>query len=148
MLAQLAHLIVRRRRLVLAAWVVLTLFGAFSAQQVSKRWFESFSIPGYSAYEANQRTLHRFGSGEQAPLVAVFHSNRDVTKATGLERAVKAGAAVNPGTRTSSYWSTGSRAYVSRDGAARLAGLFPAGPPGFRSHVHGKRVRRGASGAA
>src|SRR5262249_10466863 len=55
-LARLAHGIVRRRRAVIAAWVVLTLFGAFSAGQVANRWFESFSIPGYSSYEANQRT--------------------------------------------------------------------------------------------
>ena len=47
LLARLAHLIVRRRRIVIGAWIVLTLFGAYSAQQVSKRWFESFSIPGY-----------------------------------------------------------------------------------------------------
>jgi len=75
MLERLAHVIVRRRKLVIGAWLVLTLFGAFAAKQVSDRWFESFSIPGYSAYEANQRTLHRFGSGEQAPLVAVFHTD-------------------------------------------------------------------------
>jgi len=141
MLARLAHVIVRRRRLVIAAWVVLTLFGAFSAQQVSKRWFESFSIPGYSAYEANQRMLHHFGSGEQAPLVAVFHSSGDVTKSTGLERAVKAAAAVNPGSRTSSYWSTGSRAYISRDGHTAFAEIYPPGTPGFNSKVHIKRVR-------
>src|SRR5438132_54717 len=55
MLASLAHLIVRRRRAVVAVWLALTLFGAYSAGQVSKRWFERFSIPGYSAYEANQR---------------------------------------------------------------------------------------------
>ena len=73
-LARLAHVIVRRRRVVIGAWVVLTLFGAFAAGQVSKRWFESFSIPGYSSYEANQRTLKTFGQGEQAPLVAVFTS--------------------------------------------------------------------------
>jgi uncharacterized membrane protein YdfJ with MMPL/SSD domain len=45
-LATLAHFIVRHRRVVIGAWVVLTVFGAFSASQVSKRWFESFSIPG------------------------------------------------------------------------------------------------------
>ncbi|MGH3000821.1 MAG: hypothetical protein ACRDNM_16120, partial [Gaiellaceae bacterium] len=71
MLARLAHMIVRRRRWVIGAWVALTLFGAFSASQVSKRWFQTFFIPGYSAYEANQRTLERFGTGQQAPLVAV-----------------------------------------------------------------------------
>src|SRR5438067_3349432 len=148
MLAQLAHLIVRRRRLVLAAWVVLTLFGAFSAQQVSKRWFESFSIPGYSAYEANQRTLHRFGSGEQAPLVAVFHTDGDVTKETGLGRAVSEAAAVNSGSRVSSFWSTGSRAYVSSDGHTAFAEIYPPGIPGFSSKVHLDQVRAKLKGAS
>ena len=31
LLARLAHLIVRRRKLVIGAWILLTLFGAFSA---------------------------------------------------------------------------------------------------------------------
>ena len=101
-LARLAHLIVRRRRIVIAAWIVLTLFGAFSAGQVSKRWFESFSIPGYSSYEANQRTLKTFGTGEQAPLVAVFHSDGDITKQPGSRRRSRPAAAVNPGSRDSS----------------------------------------------
>src|SRR3989441_10615009 len=113
-LADLAHWIVRHRRIVIGAWIVLTLFGVFSAQQVSKRWFESFSIPGYSAYEANQRTLKTFGSGEQAPLVAVFHSSGDVTKASGIKNAIAQAAAVNPGSRVSSFWSTRSRAYRSK----------------------------------
>src|SRR6266545_6085948 len=115
MLERLGHLVVRRRKLVIAAWAILTIFGAFSAQQVSKRWFQSFSIPGYSAYEANQRSLKTFGTGEQAPLVAVFQSKGDVTQATGIQEAVAAGAAVNPGSRTSSYFSTRSDAYLSKD---------------------------------
>src|SRR5947207_12159096 len=94
-LAALTHVIVRHRRVVIGAWILLTLFGAFSAGQVSKRWFESFSIPGYSSYEANQRTLKSFGTGEQAPLVAVFHAPGDVTKATGIKTAIAAAAKVN-----------------------------------------------------
>src|SRR3989441_5159650 len=141
MLARLAHLIARHRRAVIGAWVVLTLFGAYSASQVSKRWFESFSIPGYSAYEANQRTLKAFGTGEQAPLVAVFHSPGDVTKATGIKKAVAAAASVNRGSRVSSYWSTGSRAYVSEDGHTAFAEIYPPGTPGFSSTVHIKQVR-------
>src|SRR3954454_22187073 len=141
MLARLAHVIVRRRRAVIGAWIVLTLFGGFSAGQVSKRWFESFSIPGYSAYEANQRTLKTFGTGEQAPLVAVFHSSGDVTKATGIEKAIAAAAKVNPGSRMSSYWSTGSRAYVSKDGHTAFAEIYPPGTPGFTSTTHIADVR-------
>src|SRR3989441_2907155 len=141
MLARLAHLIARHRRAVIGAWVVLTLFGAYSASQVSKRWFESFSIPGYSAYEANQRTLKTFGTGEQAPLVAVFHSSGDVTKATGIKGAIAAAAKVNPGSRVSSYWSTGSRAYISRDGHTAFAEIYPPGTPTFSSSVHIDQVR-------
>ena len=92
MLAGLAHWIAHHRRRVIAVWIVLTLFGAFSAGQVSKRWFESFSIPGYSAYETNQRTLKTFGTGEQVPLVAVFHSSGDITKETGIAKAIAAAA--------------------------------------------------------
>ncbi len=148
MLERLGHLVVRRRRLVIAAWVVLTLFGAFSANQVSKRWFQSFSIPGYSAYETNKRALKTFGTGEQAPLVAVFRSKGDVTKATGIRDAITAGASVNPGSRTSSYWSTGSRAYVSRDGHTTFAEIYPPGMPDFSSSVHIKEVRAKLKAAA
>jgi RND superfamily putative drug exporter len=141
MLARLAHVIVRRRRLVIGAWIALTLFGAFAAGQVSKRWFESFSIPGYSSYETNQKTLKTFGTGEQAPLVAVFTSDGDVTKQDGIERAIAAGAKVNPGSRVSSYWSTGSRAYVSQDGRTTFAEIYPPGTPSFSSSVHIDEVR-------
>src|SRR4029450_11872553 len=135
-LARLAHVIVRRRRAVIAAWVVLTLFGAFAAGQVADRWFESFSIPGYSSYEANQRTLKTFGTGENAPLVAVFHSDGDVTKEKGITKAIAAAAAVNPGSRVSDYFSTGSRAYVSKDGHTTFAEIYPPGTPTFSSAVH------------
>jgi RND superfamily putative drug exporter len=141
LLASLAHVIARHRRKVIGIWIVLTLFGAFAAGQVSKRWFQSFSIPGYSAYEANQRTLKTFGTGEQAPLVAVFHSSGDITKASGISGAISAAASVNPGSRVSSYWSTGSRDYISRDGHTAFAEIYPPGTPNFSSSVHIKQVR-------
>jgi putative drug exporter of the RND superfamily len=146
-LARLAHVIVRRRWPVIGVWIVLTLFGAFSAGQVSKRWFQSFSIPGYSAYETNQRTLKTFGTGEQAPLVAVFRSSGDVTKTTGIEQAVSAAASVNPGSRVSSYFTTGSRDYVSKDGHTTFAEIYPPGTPTFSSSVHIKEVRAKLKGA-
>src|SRR5579872_7376289 len=141
LLESLTHQIVRRRRWVIGVWVALTLFGGFSAGEVSKRWFESFSIPGYSAYEANQRTLRAFGTGEQAPLVAVFRTSGDVTKQAGIKAAIAAAASVNPGSRVSSFWSTGSRAYVSKDGHTAFAEIYPPGTPGFNSKVHIDQVR-------
>jgi putative drug exporter of the RND superfamily len=141
MLARLGHTVAHHRKLVIGIWVVLTLIGAFSAGKVSNRWYQSFSIPGYSAYEANVRTFHEFGTGQNAPLVAVFHTKGDITKDAQLKKAVAAAAAVNPGSRTSSYWSTGSRAYVSKDGHTAFAEIYPPGLPTFSSSVHIDRVR-------
>jgi len=129
-LARLAHIVHRRRGLVVAGWIVLTLFGAFSAAKVSNRWFESFSIPGYSAYETNQKVLKTFGNGEQAPFVAVFESKGDVTK-EDLQPAIDKAAAVNPGSRVSSYASTHSAMYVSKDGHTTIAEIYPPGENTF-----------------
>ena len=63
MFERLAHLVIRRRRWVVAIWILLFVLGLFTTSKIGSRWFESFSIPGYSAYEANQRTLKTFGSG-------------------------------------------------------------------------------------
>src|SRR5919205_3154150 len=113
----LAQFVLRHRRALVVAWILLTLLGAYSANAVSKRWLEQFSIPGYSAYEANQRTLKTFGTGENAPLTLVFHStNGEVTKDTGITRAISAAVKLHPGARVSSFFSTGSRDYVSKDG--------------------------------
>src|SRR5436305_14243499 len=94
MLARLAHVIARNRWKVIGVWLVLTLFGGFAAGQVSKRWYQSFSIPGYSAYEASQRTFDRFGTGLRTPDVIVFQSKGDVTKdeavPASMTRATKA----------------------------------------------------------
>src|SRR5258707_11431570 len=101
----LARLILRRRKAVVAIWFVLTVIGAVSAGQI--KWFESFSIPGYSAYEANQRTLNNFGSGLNTPLVAVVTTKGDVTKTPGVEEALQKAIAANPKqSRSSSYFST------------------------------------------
>src|SRR5439155_26965092 len=101
---RLARLVLRRRRAIVFAWLALMLVGAYSASAVSKRWLEQFSIPGFSAYEANQRTLKTFGTGAQAPMTVVFHSSGDITMQRGLAKAISAAANVNRGSRVSSYF--------------------------------------------
>ncbi|HEX6662758.1 MAG TPA: MMPL family transporter [Gaiellaceae bacterium] len=140
MLAGLGHLIHRRRKLVVLLWVVLTAFGAFATMKVSNRWFESFSIPGYSAYETNQTVLKTFGSGEQAPFVAVFQSSGDVTK-ENLQPAIAKAAAISPGSRVSSYFSTRNDVYVSKDRHTTFAEIYPGGENTFNGNKSVKQVR-------
>src|SRR5689334_9831176 len=114
-LGRLARFIARHRWQVIGVWVVLTLFGAVAAGQLSSRWYQSLAVPGKPAYEASQRTLKALGVGVRAPNVVVFRSSGDATRSRAIDRAMQRAAATMPGARTSSYFSTGSLVYASRD---------------------------------
>jgi RND superfamily putative drug exporter len=95
---------------------VLTLFGGFAAGQLSSRWYQSTSVPGKPAYETGQQTLKAFGAGVRPPNVVVFHSaSGDVTTSAEVRAAMARVATAYPGALTSSFFSTGSLAYVSGD---------------------------------
>jgi putative drug exporter of the RND superfamily len=127
MLTRVTHLTVRHRWTVIGCWLVLTLIGAFAAGQMSNRWYSSLAIPGKPAYEASQRTLKALGVGVRAPNVVVFHTRGDVTRSVAVRQAMTRAAAVMPGARTSSYFSTGSLLYVSRDLHTAFEEVYPPG---------------------
>jgi putative drug exporter of the RND superfamily len=137
----LARFVMHHRRLVVGAWIVLTVFGGYSANKINKRWLDQFSIPGYSAYEANQRTLKVFGNGAQPPHVAVFTVKGEATKDAAIGTTLAKFHQEFPTYRVGSYFTTGSRAYVSKDGHTTFATIYPPGKPGFSSSSHVKQVR-------
>src|SRR5579864_8092485 len=94
LLERLAHFTARRRWVVIGVWVVLTLIGGVAAGKLSSRWYQSFSIPGRSAYEASQRTLHAFGVGVRPPNVVVLSvESGDITKNPAIAPAMKRASA-------------------------------------------------------
>ncbi|MGZ4481374.1 MAG: MMPL family transporter, partial [Gaiellales bacterium] len=145
MLARLAHFIARHRWAVIGVWLALTLFGGFAAGQVSNRWYQGFSIPGKPAYEANQRTLQAFGVGVRSPNVVVFHSGGDVTRSGAIRAAMQRAANANPGALTSSYFSTGSLAYVSRDHHTTFMEIHPPGVVSFDTKSGAAATRQAAA---
>src|SRR5437667_5584815 len=132
-LERVAHLSARYRWPVIAVWIVLTLFGGVAAGKLSKRWYQSFSIPGKPAYEASQRTLKAFGVGVRPPNVVVFHTAGDATKSPAIEHAMKRVATTVPGALTSSYYSTHHLLYVPHDRHTTLLDVYPPGPPNLRT---------------
>ena len=129
-LTRLAHLIVRRRWLVIGIWVFLTVFGVFATGKVADRWYTATAIPGQPAYEASQRSLHALGIGDRTPIVVVVHTNGDATKSAPVEQAMQRAAATVPGAFTSSFFTTGSSIYVSHDRQTAFQMLYPPGPEG------------------
>jgi RND superfamily putative drug exporter len=144
-LARLAHIVARHRWKVIGAWIALTLFGAFAAGQVSKRWYQSFSIPGKSAYEANQRTLRTFGTGVRPPDVVVFHTAGDVTATPGIPEAMRRAAATMPRARASSWFSTHDPMYVSKDRHTTFLEVYPPGVAKFDTKSGAATMRAAAA---
>jgi putative drug exporter of the RND superfamily len=120
-----------RRRWVIAAWIVLTFVGVFSASQLSSRWFQSFSIPGYSAYENGQKIVHRFGNGSLNPVVLVAKSDSGPATTPAVGKAFAAAAAKRPGSRVSSWFNTHDPIYLSKDRSVAFLVLYPPGEAQF-----------------
>src|SRR6201993_1946227 len=144
MLTRVAHVTVRYRWAVIGCWLVLVVVGGFAAGKVSTRWYQSFSIPGQSAYQAGQRTLGAFGAGVRPPSVVVFHTVGDATNSRAIAQAMRRAAATVPGSLSSSYFSTHNPAYVSRDRHTTFMELYPPGP-GTITTNSGARATRAAA---
>jgi len=145
LLARLAHFVARNRWPVIVIWLVLTVFGAFAAAKVSKRWYQSFSIPGKSGYETSQRTLKTFGVGRRPPNVVVFRTRDDATKSAAIRAAMRRAAKANPHALTSSYFSTGSLAYLSGDRHTTFMEIYPPGISKFDTKSHAEETRDAAT---
>ncbi len=146
MLARLAHFVARHRWPVIAVWIALTLFGGFAAGRVSKRWYQSFSIPGKSAYEASQRTLKAFGVGVRPPTVVVYHTQGDATTSDAIKASMARAAQASPGALTSSYFSThGNPMYVSKDRHTAFEEIYPAGVATFDTKSGADHIRAAAA---
>src|ERR1051325_9379748 len=141
-LGTLAHFTARYRRPVIAIWIVLTLVGGVAAGKLSSRWYQSTAIPGKPAYETGRRVRKAFGAGGAAPNVVVYTSSQgDVTKSAPVRAAVARVEKANPGALTSSYFSTGSSVYVSRDRHTTFQEVYPAGRAGVDRKSGAVRMR-------
>ena len=78
-------------------------------------------------------------------MLAVVTVPGDVTKTAGRRRGTRgSGRRANPGARTSSYFTTGSDLYVSKDRHTAFEEIFIRGQPGLRlrRRRRGKRATR------
>jgi RND superfamily putative drug exporter len=139
MLARLAHVIARRPWTVIGIWIVLTLIGGFASGKIN--WFKSFTNPSSQSYKADQRITKATGTGQQPPVVLVFHEAGDVTKDAAIGAAIDRAMKENTGARVSSFASTQSLAYVSADRHTTFANIYPPGPAGFGAKTTTKATR-------
>jgi RND superfamily putative drug exporter len=119
--------VLRHRRLIAAAWVVLALVGAWAASTIGDHVTHSFDAPGRANYEANEAILSHYGNGAMIPpivLVADPAGGRGLDSpaiARQFRAAVASVTAAVPGSRTASA----GKVFESKDGSVGYALVFP-----------------------
>jgi RND superfamily putative drug exporter len=126
--------VLAHKRAVTVAWILITLVGVATVSSAVNSFSDQFSVPGREGYVTNQKLLALYHSGgDYAPIVPVvtLPSGTSVSSASvraGLLSIESKLRRALPGTRTASFASTGSRAFVAADGRTTFVLAYPRPP--------------------
>jgi RND superfamily putative drug exporter len=158
----LTRFVVRHKLLVSLFWLAVAAAGVVTIGGTTHRMTNTFAMPG-QAFKTDSQIAREYGNGgSQTPYVAVLTAppgQRADAAVTG--RVFGTLHAAIPGARIADYATTGSRAFLTRDGRSTFAlvytadnssfggpGLGPqiqhaltaATPPGWKSGVTGEQL--------
>src|SRR3954447_26696240 len=119
---QLTRAVLRHKRRVVIAWILLTLVGVAASGVV--KFDQRFTVPGKVGWETNQQILKTFGNGGENPPTLVVFKNADRSTVAGVERKLQKAL---PKSRVAGWGTTGDKAFVSDDGSTSFIYAFP--PP-------------------
>jgi RND superfamily putative drug exporter len=131
-MSSLTRWVLAHKRIVLAAWVVLTIAGIAASGPASSRLTNDASVPDKESWETTAAIDARYDGGGD-PLLPVVSLPAGTTVDTPGVREQLAAVddrlrAALPGARLASFASTGSRAFVSEDGRTVFALVYPRAP--------------------
>jgi RND superfamily putative drug exporter len=133
---QLTRWVLRHRRLVVIAWVVVTIVGIATVSKAVNAMDQKFSVPGREGWETNAQIAHIYNDtgSDTAPLLPVVtlpagKSVSDPGIRADLRQIEQKAKQTIPGARVAGYGSTGSRAFVSKDGRTVFAIVYPPADP-------------------
>src|SRR3954452_7295108 len=149
----LTRWVLAHKRIVVLAWLLLSVAGFAAAGPATRALEPEFSVPGKEGWETNEAIVKRYGGtgGNSAPLVPVVtvRPGHQLDTPQGRRELAQIDARVTgavSGARVASYASTGDRAFVSADGRTAFALVYP--PPGpesnFGSNPEAERAARRA----
>jgi RND superfamily putative drug exporter len=123
----LTAFVIRHRRFVMVAWLVVVVAGVATMSSTTKRLSTQFKMPNTASYVADSRISALYHSGgDQVPVVIAVTApaGAKVTPAQADQVMVAASRAV-PGSRLADQLNTGDRAFTTSDGATTFGLLFP-----------------------
>jgi RND superfamily putative drug exporter len=141
--------VLAHKRLVVIFWVLITLVGMASAGSATKALKQKFSVPGKEGWVTNQqiaRDFHGTGGNSSALVPVVTLPAGKTVASPGVVPELRAVEArlehALPGTRIAGYPSTGSQAFVSKDGRTTFIIAYPPPDPTQAFNDNPKAAKR------
>jgi RND superfamily putative drug exporter len=129
----LARFVLRHRRLVVVAWVVIFIAGIAGVSKSVDRLSTSFSLPGQPGFDTASRVLQTYGiAGDIAPYLLTINASGGQRVDTA--QAATAFAAVQkavPAVRVIGHQQTGDPIFIPANGHTAFAYAFIPRPNGF-----------------
>ncbi|HEV7529728.1 MAG TPA: MMPL family transporter [Solirubrobacteraceae bacterium] len=125
-MTKITRFALNHRRLVVLAWIVLTVVGGITASSATSGFSHSVATPGTPGSEANSHIAKRFGlDGNEQPAIAVLRlpAGQTMAMATGQAIAARTFAAANRAGHVgvADFATTHDPKLVSRDGRTTWA---------------------------
>ena len=125
----LTRLVLAHKRIVVIGWIALTIAGIAASGAATERLTNDSSIPDTEAWETTIAIAERY-TGSSRPLLPVVTLPAGTTVDSAGVKAELAAVDARlrralPQSRIASFASTGSRAFVSRDGRTVFALAYP-----------------------
>ncbi|HEX6458513.1 MAG TPA: MMPL family transporter [Thermoleophilaceae bacterium] len=124
------------RRLVVIGWIVLTIVGIATVNNAVKAMDQKFSVPGREGWQTNAEIskIYDQTGGDTAPLLPVVtlpagKSASDPAIRSQLRDLEQRTQKAIPRARVAGYGSTGSRAFLSKDGRTAFVIAYPPADP-------------------
>ena len=134
-MARLTTLVLRHRRIVMVAWLVILVAGGMGAGRLTSRLSYDFSLPGQPGYETALKVLHIYGNGADNPpslLVVSVPSGQSVSgNASTIAAGFSAVRTAIPSARIVDYGDTRDPVFVTTNGETTFGMLFSPPPKGF-----------------
>ena len=135
-MSTLTRWVLAHKKIVVAAWVFLTLAGMAASGPATDALKNEFSVPDKEGWETNVAISERYRGtgGNTAPLLPVVTLPKGETvRSPGVRADLKRLDArldqALPGARIASFASTGDRTFVSADGRTTFAVVYPQPDP-------------------
>ncbi|MHA3701772.1 MMPL family transporter [Jatrophihabitans sp. YIM 134969] len=125
-----AELVLRHRRIVMVAWLLLFVGGAAAAGQLSDRLSFDFSLPGQPGYETEVQLQQLYGVSTQdtlVPVLTVPEGSTVESSRADIARVFDSVRSQLPQLLVVDYPTTGDPMFVSRDDRSTFA--LVQGPP-------------------